>query len=355
MNFQKMLPLSLLVVAVLTPLAGCSPPAGTPAVNLSALEASQPRTVVVDTDMAADDWMAILYLLQRPDVTVRAITVTGTGETRCAPGVRHALGLAALSGQEGIPVACGRERPLHGSHAFPDSWRESADALLGLTLPAARDSAFDLTAVELLASVIQSSSDKVTILTLGPLTNVAEVLQEYPSLAEDIEMIYIMGGAVNVPGNVGASGVGIDNNVAEWNIYIDPVAANLVLRSGVPVTLVPLDATNHAPVTARFYRRLAKNHTTPEATFIFDVLTQLKEFNDWRGYYFWDLLTAAILTDESLAAIQVQNLCVVEREGPESGWTKAAEGCPQVRVALSADAGRFEQTLLEILNFTSPN
>jgi pyrimidine-specific ribonucleoside hydrolase len=344
----------MLLVVALALLVACSTPAATPTIDLSALATSQKRTVVVDTDMAADDWIAIVYLLQRPDVTVRGITVTGAGEAHCAPGVRHALRLAALAGQEGIPAACGRDTPLGGNHAFPDRWRESADALLGLTLPAGQDPASGLTAVELLASVIQSSSDKVSLLTLGPLTNVAEALQEYPSLAEDIEMIYIMGGAVNVPGNVGASGVGIDNNVAEWNIYIDPVAANLVLRSGMPVTLVPLDATNHAPVTARFYRRLAKNHTTPEATFVFDVLTQQKEFIDSGGYYFWDPLAAAILTDESLAAIQTLGLCVVEREGSESGRTKAGEGCPQVRVAFSADAGGFEQTLLEILNFASP-
>jgi len=304
--------------------------------------------------MAADDWMAILYLLQRPDVTVKAITVTGAGEVHCAPGVRHALGLAALSGQDEIPAACGRERPLRGNHAFPDSWRADVDGLLGLTLPQGQESESNLTAVELLASVIRSSPDKVTLLTLGPLTNVAEAFQENPSLVDNIDMIYIMGGAVKVRGNVGASGVGIDNNAAEWNIYVDPVAANLVLQSGAPITLVPLDATNRVPVTAKFYKRLANNHPTPEAAFLFDVLTEMKGLIDSGGYYFWDSLAAAILTDESLATFQNQGLCVVETEGPESGRTKAGEGCPEVRVALSADAGRFEQMFLEVLNFTLP-
>lgn len=73
MDFQKIPPLTMLLVAALALLVGCSPPAPTPAVDVSALATSQPRTVVVDTDIAADDWMAILYLLQRPDVTVRAI------------------------------------------------------------------------------------------------------------------------------------------------------------------------------------------------------------------------------------------------------------------------------------------
>jgi pyrimidine-specific ribonucleoside hydrolase len=173
-------------------------------------------------------------------------------------------------------------------------------------------------------------------------------------LVDNIDVIYIMGGAVNVHGNVGASGVGINNNAAEWNIYVDPYAANVVLQSSAPITLVPLDATNHVPVTARFYKRLAGNHTTPEATFAFDVLTQLKRSIDSGGYYFWDPLAAAILTDESLASFQYQDLCVVEMNRPESGRMKVGEGCPKVRVAISADGGRFEQMFLDVLNSASP-
>jgi pyrimidine-specific ribonucleoside hydrolase len=251
-------------------------------------------------------------------------------------------------------VACGRETPLQGSHAFPDIWREGVDSLLGLALPEGQDNGSRHTATELLASVIQSSLDKVTILTLGPLTNVAETLQTNPSLVDHIDRIYIMGGAVEVPGNVGASGVEINNSVAEWNIYVDPYAANVVLQSGVPITLVPLDATNHVPLTAKFYNGLKGNHTSPEATFVFDVLTQQKAFIDSGGYYFWDPLAAAILTDDSLATFENKNLCVVETEGPESGRTKLDNGCPEVRVAVSADGGRFEQVFVDVLNTASP-
>jgi pyrimidine-specific ribonucleoside hydrolase len=351
MSHQRTSRLTMLFVVALALLMGCGIPATTPTATLPTPATSQPRAIVIDTDMAADDWMAILYLLQRLDVAVRAITVTGTGEAHCAPGIRHALGLAALSGYDKILVACGRETPLQGNYAFPDSWRKGVDSLLGLTLLESRDTASNQTAVELLASVIQSSPVKVTLLTLGPLTNVAEALQKNPSLVDNIEKIYIMGGAVDVPGNVGASGVGINNKTAEWNIYVDPYAANIVLQSSVPITLVGLDATNHVPLTAKFYNQLESNHTSSEATFVFDVLTKLKAFiDDSGGYYFWDPLVAAILADESLATFQNKNLCVVEKEGPESGWTKSGNGCPEVRVAVSADGGRFEEMFLNTLN-----
>ena len=88
-------------------------PASLPSLVPGASPALAPdaKPVVVDTDMAADDWMAILYLLQQSDVDVKAITVAGTGEAHCAPGVQNALDLAVLAGRPEIPVACGRETP----------------------------------------------------------------------------------------------------------------------------------------------------------------------------------------------------------------------------------------------------
>ena len=91
----------------------------------------------------------------------------------------------------------------------------------------------------------------MTLLATGPLTNVAEALGRDPSLAGRLEMVYAMGGAVSVGGNVRLPGTG---GKAEWNFFVDPRAARVVLSSGVPVTLVPLDATNRAPVTVALTR-----------------------------------------------------------------------------------------------------
>lgn len=311
-----------------------------------------PRPVIIDTDMAGDDWMAILYLLNRPDISVEAITVTGTGEAHCEPGIRNAMRLTALAGQPDIPVSCGRETPLQGNHAFPAAWRENVDALAGLTLPDNPLSRAPQSAVELLTTTIETSPDKTMILALGPLTNLAELLQGSPDLRDKIEMIYIMGGAVDVPGNVGFSQAGIDNPFAEWNIYVDPHAAALVFRSVVPITLIPLDATNHAPATEDFVTRIKKDRQTPEAGFVFDLLTKTEyhDFIQMGGYYFWDTLSAAILTENSLATFETKTLMVVEEEGNDSGRTQMSENGAFIRVALSADGERFEQLFLDTLN-----
>ena len=308
------------------------------------------RTVVIDTDMAVDDWMAILYLLQRPEVTVEAITVVGTGEAHCAPGIRNALDLAALAGNEDIPVSCGRESPLQGDHTFPSTWRDSVDNLAGLSLAKNPNPPSSQSAVELLTSAIQDSPQKVILVTLGPLTNVSEALQSEPSLVDNLDMIYVMGGAVNVPGNLQVPGVDLDNRVAEWNMYVDPHAAAVVLDSGAPITLVPLDATNRAPLNMDFYRRLGADRTTPEADFVYQALTQMQDFINSGGYYFWDPLAAAIATDEALATVEPQTLTVIEQEGSESGRTLGSGEGSTVLVCTGADAAAFEEVFLHTLN-----
>lgn len=304
--------------------------------------------VVIDTDMALDDWMAILYLLQHPAVEVLAVSVTGAGEAHCEPGVQHALDLLALGSSPETPVACGSESPTEGDHAFPDWLRDSVDTLAGLTLDPNPVTPFDGTAVDLLISTIQGSPEKVTLITLGPLTNVAEALEVEPLLIENLEMIYVMGGAVDVLGNVGFM---VDGNaVAEANIYVDPHAAGVVFASGAPITLVPLDATNHVQITMEFYKRLEEDRSTPEADFVYQALTTQVDFIGSGGYFFWDPLAAAVATDETLATIAERNLTVIEEEGAESGRTLEAESGSPIRVAVEADGEQFQTVFLDILN-----
>lgn len=317
--------------------------------KLATAPAAAARPVIIDTDMAGDDALAILYLLQHPAVDIRAITVSGTGEAYCGPGVANMLSLLELVGAEELPVSCGPEKPLAGAHVFPLQWRMDVDNMFGLPLPASSRQPAGQAAPELLGDAIRNSPQKVTLLALGPLTNLALAVQADPGLADNIEMIYIMGGAVEVPGNVGPSSA-IDNQVAEWNIYIDPHAANLVFRSGAPLTLVPLDATSHAPVTPAFFQRLEGRHATPAARFAYDLLSARRGVMLSGGYYFWDPLAAAILTDEDLAEYRTCALEVVESEGPYSGRTQAAPSGPAIRVAVSVDRGLFEALFLETLN-----
>jgi pyrimidine-specific ribonucleoside hydrolase len=182
---------------------------------------------------------------------------------------------------------------------------------------------------------------------------VGEVLEAEPALVMNLEMITVMGGAVEVAGNVGSSS-NIENEVAEWNIYVDPRAAAEVFGSGAPITLVPLDAANYAPLTMDFYRRLEGDRTTSVAEFVYRVLAAQEENVRSGWYYFWDPLAAAIATEEGLGTFQEMSLMVVEEEGPESGRTLESERGFVIRVAMTADRERFETLFLNAVNGRLP-
>jgi pyrimidine-specific ribonucleoside hydrolase len=339
----------MLILGIL--LVGCSAPAASPtllpeetdAATISLQPEDTRRYVVIDADMGEDSVMEILYLLQVEDVAVKAITVVGTGLAHCQPGMRTVLGLLALTGDEHIPVACGREKPLQGEVTFPQDWRSQMDSLAEtLDLPAGGEPA-NMNAVDLLINAIEAAPHKATLLAEGPLTNLAEALQAKPELVDQIEMVYIMGGALEVPGNVE------EQPSAEWNIYADPYAANQVFRSGVPVTLVPLDATNQVPTTERSYLAFEQNHATPAAEVVYDLMRNSPYLYSGGGNYFWDPLAAAILTDPSLATIETVRVEVVE-SGDDIGRTRVSEQGSSIQVARSPDSERFLMTFLSVLN-----
>ena len=295
------------------------------------------RSVVIDTDMSVDDWMAILFLLHRPDVSVKAITVSGTGVAHGEPGARNAIRLLDLDGRSGIPVAYGRATPYPGGHAFPDGWRPALDSMLGLLLPQPSRSISSLTAVDLLLKTAQSGS--IDLLSLGPPTNIADALKQSSSFASHVGSVTLMSGALDVPGNAGAGN-------ADWNFYVDPAAADIVLRSGIPATLVPLDATNAVPYNTAFYKRLAGNRRTPAARFVYDALSRQMPGN---GLYFWDPFAAAVLVDASVAMFQTRTISVVA-SGADAGRTISDPGGTSLRAAVRGDPGRFEEIFLEALN-----
>jgi inosine-uridine nucleoside N-ribohydrolase len=300
--------------------------------------------VVVDTDMSTDDILALLYLAQREDVDIRAVTVSGTGVVRCPQGAANALALLAHTGHDDVPVACGRADPLAGFNAFPGQWRDAADAFYGLRLPPARRAAEPGGAERLLRSILGEAATKVTVLSLAPMTTTAALLRSDPSLRSRIAGVYAMAGAVGVPGNIGPGHEG-----SEYNVWVDPTAARIVFAAGVPVTLVPLDATNDVPITPAFAAALRRHHAaTPAAAAAWSLLRR-NAFLFSGGQYFWDPLAAAVLAQPDLATFEDRRLAVVTTPGAESGRIVASRDGTTMRVALGARPAAFERHLLSTL------
>ncbi len=238
---------------------------------------------------------------------------------------RNALGLIAMTGSGQIPVVCGRETPLAGHHEFPSDRRKAVEGALGITWPEMGKPS-PLTAPELLKRTLEGSPQPVVIVTDGPLTNLGEMFQREPRLAAKVRMIYIMGGTFNAPGNIRGVSLTAPHKTAESSMFVDPHAANIVLRSGAPVTLVPLDASQ-VPLDGAFYRLLSGHQTTAAARAVYTMLTATHAYE--QGGYLSDPVTYIIATDETLATYTTKRVTVVEREGPEVGRTKVTADAPR--------------------------
>ena len=181
---------------------------------------------LIDTDTASDDAVALIMALRSPQVRVLAIT-TVAGNVAVQQATRNALYTAELCGAD-VPVFMGAEKPLNRAHQSAD-WFHGRDGLGDHGYPPARKSPEKLSALDAIVSTIESNPGLVLV-TLGPLTNMALALQLNPGIASKVGRCVIMGGAPCCEGNV--------TPAAEYNIWCDPEAARIVLRSGLPVELV---------------------------------------------------------------------------------------------------------------------
>jgi len=264
---------------------------------------TQAFPVIYDTDMAIDDWFALLYLAKSEKADLKAVTVSCSGETHCRPGMKNSISLLNLvRSQKKIPVAAGDPYPLDGYFVFPEPWQKDSDTLSGVPVVSNiyRPSRFH--AIEIIHNTIEASDEPVTIIAVGPLTNIAQWLQTYPEDSNKVAKLIIMGGSLDAKGNIIVPGFtdGHPNTKAEWNIFVDPLAADIVFKSDLNIELVGLDVTNHVKVTHDYVAEFNKLAGTPESLFAKQVYKKNEWFIDSGEYYFWDVLAAIISTHPEL-------------------------------------------------------
>ncbi|HEX5228425.1 MAG TPA: nucleoside hydrolase [Bryobacteraceae bacterium] len=311
----------------------------------AALANSQPAAIIADTDAGSDDMMAIALLLSDPSVRLDAVTVVN-GLAHVDAGARNMGRLLDLAGRKGVPVFAGRNQPLRGTNEFPSEWRKISDDLPGVPLPAAARAPEHKLASDFFVEHLRDASEPVRILALGPLTNIAEALNRDRSIVRNIREIVIMGGAVRVPGNLQDGGVfHTTNNAAEWNIFIDPMAARIVFRSGIPLRLIALDATNKVKIGPEFLRDFESKARSPLARVVAGVLAADHETIDQGIFYAWDPLAAAALVRPVIVKTVPVHIDV-KQDGPEEGRTIAAPGTANAKVAVDADGDAFRALFL---------
>lgn len=300
--------------------------------------------VIVDHDGGVDDFVAIALLMKAPAVRVRAVTVC-PGDSYLEPAARATGLFLDRLGASGVTIALGHSE---GTHPFPDEWRKDAARVLTIpsfagAQPSGANPVVNQDAAHHLAALL-SGPRRFTILETGPLTNIADALQLNPDIKKAITRIFVMGGAVRVKGNVDRAG---HDGSAEWNIFNQPQAAADVIRSGIPVTLVPLDATNKAPLTLPFLAQLRGRDATA-ARLASESWQLVAGREGLEQYYFWDTLTAAALVAPAVVATQTLRVAVVTTGASQGRTVEDANGSA-VDVALDARQSTVEKTFLDLL------
>lgn len=316
-----------------------APPGVDTTTTTAPIDTSGPIPVIVDYSPTVSDIGGLMYLLAHPDVDVIAISLPVTGEAGCDLGAEVTLGILAMFDREDVPVACDPDFPAD-TREWPPEFLAGHESLTA-GLPEADAVLSDEAAPDMIARVAAEAGRPVVLYAVAPLTNVARALRSHPDLAGNLERIVIMGGAVDVGGNV-------EGTNAEWNVWIDIPGAVDVIGSGVPVTLVPLDATNFVPVPA-WYPTALEGAEQTEAIVYLGVLVETFPSVTSGFYYFWDELAASVAAGESLTTTEERTIVVVEG-GSDDGRTLPDDAGHPVTVAIGVDdPDSFYANFLSIL------
>lgn len=252
--------------------------------------------IIVDTDVDFDDVIALIFLLKRPDVEIVAITITGVGMTYLNAATIIVGKLVHLSGRD-IPIGVGGSDPIApNSHRFPTEWRNRTSSILLDLFSVVPDVAAKRPTAIAEVVLDRYIAPDVTLLAIGPVTNIANILLHNPAIASRMGPLVVLGGSVgNHPGNV------LGAHHTEYNIWLDPVAFSIVNTMLIEmkvagdihnmVSLVTLNVTDKVPIVPSFTDRSSPDLLTEIAI---EAAKNLVLVNDPEPVYFWDVLAALI-------------------------------------------------------------
>jgi inosine-uridine nucleoside N-ribohydrolase len=266
--------------------------------------ASASKKIILDTDPGTDDALALMLALNSPELDVRAITVV-PGNVTAAMGLENALRMVSLANRCDIPVAAGAQHPLFQKLITAEFWH-GKNGLGNVELPPAKckvDSGFG---PDLIIQLVHASPHEITLVPIGPLTDIALAVEKDPSIVPLVKEVILMGGSIT-GGNVNAA--------AEANIHNDPEAAQIVFQAGWPLTMVGLEVGDKALFTRKYLDELGQTHG-PVNDFIFQVATYMVNLSGTfgsPGAPMYDPSAVAVAIDSTLVKVQEMHVDVETR------------------------------------------
>ena len=312
-----------------------------------------PKRVIIDTDPGTDDAMAIILALNSPELKVEALTVV-PGNVDGRQGLENALKIVSLAGRCDVVVAGGAQHPLNQKLITAQFWH-GKNGLANVELPPTKCKADPRFGPDLIIEMVHKYPHEVTLIPVGPLTNIALAVSKDPSIAGLVKDIVIMGGSIT-GGNV--------NGAAEANVYNDPEAAQIVFNAGWMVTMVGSDVGERTLITRKYLREL-KSSRGAQSDFIAkiaDFYLDRSEKSGYSGAAMYDPLAVGIVVDATLGTLKEMHVDVETKGEFTRGETVAnrmgsdennvlhgdhyeIEGVielkPNARVCTASDADRF--------------
>ena len=323
------------------------------AVTLPAFAAA--KKIILDTDPGSDDALAMMLALNSPELDVRAIIVV-PGNVTASQGLENALRMVTLANRCDIPVAAGAQHPLFQKLITAEFWH-GKNGLADVELPASKCKVDSRFGPDLIIQLVHAAPHEITLVPVGPLTNIALAVEKDPSIVQLVKEVILMGGSIS-GGNVNAA--------AEANIYNDPEAAQIVFQAGWPLTMVGLDVGDKTLLSQKYLDQLGQTHG-PVNDFIYSVakflINRSAQFG-WLGTPMYDPLAVGVAIDATLVKSPEMHVDVETRGEFTRGETVAnrhgavernvlhgdhyvIEGvdkvAPNAKVCIDVDADRFLQ------------
>lgn len=301
------------------------------------------RKFIIDTDTASDDAVALVMALQHPDIDVQAITIVA-GNVPLPQAIQNAMYTVEFCGKN-TPVYAGCAKPILRD-LFTAEDVHGNDGMGDIGLPLSGYTSTEGHAIDVLRDVINTNANDITLVTIGPLTNIAVALLRDPDLAQKVSQCYIMGGLGSGHGNI--------TPLAEFNIWADPEAAKIVFESGMPITMVGWDISWKYATFDQEQAEDIRQIGTPLAKFVIDIQAALnnyaKDESALAGFDLPDPITMAIAIDPTLAEFKRYRVDVTIDDGLARGLTVvdilgATHKTPQVEVAVTANREQFVEML----------
>lgn len=308
------------------------------------------RKIIIDTDPGVDDAMAIFLALRSPELELVGLT-TVFGNSNVDATTRNALNLLHVAGRTDIPVARGAGRPLVNPPGPTGEWVHGEDAMGNIGWTTVLDPTLkpvDVPAARFIVDTIMANPGEITLVPIGPLTNLALALQLEPRIATNVREIVMMGGSALAPGNV--------SPLAEANVHNDPHAASVVFSADWPITMAGLDVTESIPMDDAHFAELTES-PDPLAPFIVKIVGFYQTFHrDWYG-----MVNGAIHTHDACAVLYLLDPTLfsgerwpitVPHDGPAKGATLVDRRghfykTPPIHCLLKVDAPRLVGVYLE--------